>query len=131
MISSSLLIKGDQQLREIHRQNQITQQILSNYLERKLFPFRRPNQQAPSIEEILPTLAPIGKNHNQQQPTNGDTDSDSYEDDVDSDETTDNTSSNINADSFPETLQSVESEHLDSYYDDEGQNLLEFYLLIF
>ncbi|XP_037820987.1 putative uncharacterized protein DDB_G0289963 [Lucilia sericata] len=39
---------------EIARQNQITQQILSNYLERRLFPHRSINQKIPTIEEILP-----------------------------------------------------------------------------
>ncbi|XP_065361249.1 nucleomorphin [Calliphora vicina] len=39
---------------EIARQNQITQQILSNYLERRLFPHRSANQKIPTIAEILP-----------------------------------------------------------------------------
>lgn len=94
-------------------------------MERKLFPFRRPNQQAPSIEDILPTTSPIEMQHQNDE---DDTNSESYEDDVQSNEEEgDDGDTQINADSFPETLQSVESEHLDSYYDDEG-HLRNFFL---
>ncbi|KAI9588565.1 hypothetical protein GQX74_004410 [Glossina fuscipes] len=39
---------------EIARQNQITQQILTHYIERRLFPFSNVKQKVPSIAEILP-----------------------------------------------------------------------------
>uniref|UniRef100_A0A1A9W4L4 Uncharacterized protein n=1 Tax=Glossina brevipalpis TaxID=37001 RepID=A0A1A9W4L4_9MUSC len=39
---------------EIERQNQITQQILTHYIERRLFPFSNVNKRVPSIAEILP-----------------------------------------------------------------------------
>lgn len=39
---------------EIQRQNRITQRIIANFLERRLFPFRRPQNDVPTIDEILP-----------------------------------------------------------------------------
>lgn len=39
---------------EIQRQNRITQRIIENFLERKLFPNRRPQHEVPTIDEILP-----------------------------------------------------------------------------
>lgn len=39
---------------EIQRQNRITQRIIANFLERKLFPYRRPQHEVPTIDEILP-----------------------------------------------------------------------------
>lgn len=44
---------------EIARQNQITEQILSNYLQRRLFPLRSVNQKIPTIAEILPKPKPL------------------------------------------------------------------------
>lgn len=44
---------GDSQ-NEIQRQNRITQRIIANFLERRLFPFRRPQNDVPTIDEILP-----------------------------------------------------------------------------
>nr|XP_016993242.2 low affinity immunoglobulin epsilon Fc receptor isoform X1 [Drosophila takahashii] len=43
---------------EIARQNQITQQIFANYLERRLFPNRTANQKIPTIADILPKPKP-------------------------------------------------------------------------
>ncbi|KAH8339618.1 hypothetical protein KR067_006722 [Drosophila pandora] len=43
---------------EIARQNQITQQIFANYLERRLFPNRTGNQKIPTIADILPKPKP-------------------------------------------------------------------------
>lgn len=42
---------------EIQRQNRITQRIIANFLERRLFPFRRPQNDVPTIDEILPVPA--------------------------------------------------------------------------
>lgn len=86
-------------VKEIQRQNRITQQIITNYLERKLFPHRRPHSNAPSVDDIIqiPGL---------------------------SDETRtlliEKGGKNKDADDHdPETLQSVESEHVDSVYTEE------------
>ncbi|KAH8255191.1 hypothetical protein KR038_000674 [Drosophila bunnanda] len=43
---------------ELARQNQITQQIFANYLERRLFPNRSANQKIPTIADILPKPKP-------------------------------------------------------------------------
>ncbi|XP_017104044.2 uncharacterized protein tfc isoform X1 [Drosophila bipectinata] len=43
---------------ELARQNQITQQIFANYLERRLFPNRTANQKIPTIADILPKPKP-------------------------------------------------------------------------
>lgn len=114
----TLIISAGNQLREIQRQNRITQQIVQNYLERKLFPYRRPRQQVPSIDEILPltTEAPI--KYNKQQEIKDDDDL-LRDEDQDFKEYYD-----------PETLQSVESEHYDSIYGDDQGRSLGVYLFI-
>lgn len=114
----TLIISAGNQLREIQRQNRITQQIVQNYLERKLFPYRRPRQQVPSIDEILPltTEAPI--KYNKQQEVKDDDDL-LRDEDQDFKEYYD-----------PETLQSVESEHYDSIYGDDQGRSLGVYLFI-
>lgn len=84
-------------VREIQRQNQITQKIIQNYLERKLFPNRRPQHSAPSVDEIIqiPGLSDetktllISKGGTKRGVNDKDSDD-------------------------PETLQSVESEHVDN-----------------
>lgn len=43
---------------ELARQNQITQQIFANYLERRLFPNRSQSQKIPTIADILPKPRP-------------------------------------------------------------------------
>lgn len=86
-------------------------------MERKLFPYRRPQHQVPSIDEILPltTEAPI-KHNKQQREINED---DEALRDEDFKEYFD-----------PETLQSVESEHYDSIYGDDQGRSLGVYLFI-
>lgn len=42
------------ELREIERQNTITAQILENFLERRLFPNKRPTHRLPTLDDILP-----------------------------------------------------------------------------
>lgn len=95
---------------EIQRQNRITEQILTNFLERKLFPNRRPQQKAPTIDEILPAYvdepANSTKTRNKHSTLQPDDDELSL--------------------SEQDALQSVESEHVDSFYqdrDDEGRSL--------
>lgn len=87
-------------------------------MERKLFPYRRPRQQVPSIDEILPltTEAPI--KYNKQQEIKDDDDL-LRDEDQDFKEYYD-----------PETLQSVESEHYDSIYGDDQGRSLGVYLFI-
>lgn len=84
-------------VREIQRQNRITQQIITNYLERKLFPNRRPQHHAPSIDEII-QLPGLSEETKTLLIAKGVKEKDS--DDTDSD-----------------TLQSVESEHIDNILD--------------
>lgn len=99
------------ELREIQRQNKITAQILENFLERRLFPNKRPTHKLPTLHDILPKSpvdvkpqehrVPIKRNNNDYN-SDGDNDDPEYQD----------------LDRDPESLQSVESEHVDSYYDD-------------
>ncbi|XP_001352460.4 uncharacterized protein tfc isoform X1 [Drosophila pseudoobscura] len=46
---------------ELQRQNQITQQIFANYLERRLFPNRSVSQKIPTIADILPKPKPSAR----------------------------------------------------------------------
>lgn len=77
--------------RELERQNRITQQILQNYLERRLFPHRQAH--APSPSEILPPL---------KRPN-------------------DSIQEKLGPKSDAETLQSVESEHISAVYEDDEE----------
>lgn len=88
----STLFVGNDEQHEIQRQNRITEQILTNFFERRFFPNRKPKP-APTIDEILPPESranPSILKHKE------------------------------NDDDEPETdnLQSVESEHVDSFYRD-------------
>lgn len=97
----SCIFVGQDEQHEIQRQNRITEQILTNYFERKFFPNRKPKP-APTIDEILPpeSRASIRDKHSAQR-----------EDDDEPD--TDN-------------LQSVESEHVDSFYRDYTEGRWKF-----
>lgn len=103
--------------KEIQRQNRITAQIVANYLERRLFPFKRPTHRIPTVDEILPTsdttkpVMPTIKTARNTVPTN----------DTDKDPNDDNLSNDYESESDPENLQSVESEHVDSYYKDDNE----------
>lgn len=116
---------------EIQRQNRITAQIVANYLERRLFPFKRPTQRLPTVDEILPTTAQLLNNQNDQtaeskmkitrqlgtnnaEPTNDDDDLDDISDEEDY-------ANDDNLD--PEHLQSVESNHVDSYYPEMNESI--------
>uniref|UniRef100_A0A336M120 CSON006891 protein n=1 Tax=Culicoides sonorensis TaxID=179676 RepID=A0A336M120_CULSO len=83
-------------VREIQRQNRITQQIITNYLERKLFPNRRPQHQAPSVDEII-QIPGISEDTKTLLIAKGGKDKDDDQD--------------------PETLQSVGSENIDNILD--------------
>lgn len=83
---------SDDGTHEIQRQNRITEQILTNFFERKLFPDRKPKP-APTIDEILPAEPRPVRNKNSIH-------KDHSEDD----------------DSESDNLQSVESEHVDTFY---------------
>jgi hypothetical protein len=90
--SSLLSFVGQDEQHEIQRQNRITEQILSSFFERKFFPNRKPKP-APTIDEILPPESranPSILKHKENDDDEPDTDN----------------------------LQSVESEHVDSFYRD-------------
>ncbi|KAL3275272.1 hypothetical protein HHI36_020041 [Cryptolaemus montrouzieri] len=53
--------------REIARQNRITEQILQNYLEKRLFPHRHRSSQAPTVWDILPVERRRPNNNIQDQ----------------------------------------------------------------
>lgn len=108
--------QGDD-LREIQRQNTITAQILENFLERRLYPNKRPTHRLPTLDEILPkavrsvtTRAPNATSRHPfdkvPEPTDDD-DDDQFGSSEDGEDYRD-----------PESLQSVESEHVDSYLDE-------------
>lgn len=116
---------------EIQRQNRITAQIVASYLERRLFPLKRPSNRLPTVDEILPPTL-TQQQLNQQNAFNHENTSESKSkitrhlqhgkntelnddiDDIDEDYTNDDTSTE--QDQEPENLQSVESTHVDSYY---------------
>ncbi|KAJ8919773.1 hypothetical protein NQ315_006302 [Exocentrus adspersus] len=95
-------------LREIQRQNQITTQILQNYLEKRLFGNNR-SSKPPSLWEILPRTRRKPKN-NIQEVINGTLEGDK------------------------ESLQSVESERVSAYEDyldrefDENEGRIFFFI---
>ena len=92
-----MIFVGQDGQHEIQRQNKITEQILTNFFERKFFPNRKPQQKVPTIEEILPSIDEPPNPHNKE-----------LKDDEDRD----------GSDLTEDSLQSVESEHVDSFYGD-------------
>lgn len=107
---------------EIQRQNLITEQILANFLERRLFPHRMPSQKIPSIDDILPTTPAPTTSASFRNATGGE--QQIYDDEE------------INYDHDIESLQNSESEHLDSFYEeyggrDQGRSLGVFFCLFF
>lgn len=107
----------------MQRQNRITAQIVANYLERKLFPFKPPTQRLPTVDEILPSM----------RQTSADTETESKSKQARHLQHN-NSNENVNLDDGfnvnvrlnddyddeqdPENLQSVESNHFDSVYQD-------------
>lgn len=65
-IKCDLLSSSGYSPNEIQRQNRITQRIIANFLERKLFPYRRPQHQVPTIDEILPLTTEQPRLHKQR-----------------------------------------------------------------
>lgn len=122
---------------ELQRQNRITAQIVANYLERKLFPYKKPTQRLPTVDEIIPSM---------RQPSTSDTDTDTESTfepklkqtrhlkrnnnaNVDLDDGL-NVNVRVNDDydvdeQDPENLQSVESKHFDSIYQDIVDNYID------
>lgn len=92
----SHLLGSSDDVHEIQRQNRITEQILSNFFERKFFPNRK-HRPAPTIDEILPQESRPSRSNRQS----------SDDDDNESD-----------------NLQSVESEHVDTIYRTSGESNL-------
>lgn len=93
----STFFLGPDEQHEIQRQNRITEQILTNFFERKFFPNRKPKP-APTIDEILPPESRANPSIRNKHSTQKEND----------DDETDN-------------LQSVESEHVDSFYRDYSE----------
>lgn len=112
-IISSLFIGNGHDLQEIQRQNKITAQILENFLERRLFPNKRPTHKLPTVDEILPktTVRPIRAT---PKPLDRPSAAEQFDD-----ENVDDIDDRDNNEQDPESLQSVESEHVDSYYSDD------------
>lgn len=113
---------------ELQRQNRITAQIVANYLERKLFPFKRPTQRLPTVDEILPSMRqpstdtdfepkPKQTRHLQNQANVN----------LEDDDLNDNISLNDDYDDEqdPENLQSVESNRFESIYQDLIDNTID------
>lgn len=125
---------------EIQRQNRITAQIVANYLERRLFPFKKPTNRLPTVDEILPPTMLL-QQQQRMQFNESDTDSESeskhkitrhlqhgnqdtdINDDINVDEDYINDDQDQELD--PENLQSVESNHFDSYYPEETNEINE------
>jgi hypothetical protein len=84
-------------IHEIQRQNRITEQILTNFFERKFFPHRKPRP-APTIDDILPPEPRPNRSNKQHHQTKDEDD-----------------------DSESDNLQSVESEHVDTFYRTSGE----------
>lgn len=89
--------KSTDDAHEIQRQNRITEQILTNFFERKFFPNRKPRP-APTIDDILPLESRPNRSNKQHHQSKDDDD-----------------------DSESDNLQSVESEHVDTFYRTSGE----------
>lgn len=89
---------------ELARQNRITQEILEHYLQRRLFPHRSGGSRPPSLADILPPP---------ERPNNLSSAEEVVDDAQDAGDT---------ADTGDENLQSVESEQVNSVYE-EGKSI--------
>ncbi|KAL7049977.1 hypothetical protein ACKWTF_003927 [Chironomus riparius] len=85
---------------EVQRQNKITEQILTSFLERKLYPNRKPRP-GPTLDDILPLETRPTRNKHSTQKDNDDDDNES------------------------DNLQSVESEHVDTFYRSDCPNCVD------
>lgn len=112
---------------ELQRQNRITAQIVANYLERKLFPFKRPTQRLPTVDEILPTMRQPSTDA-EFKPKSKQTRHLQNQENVNlEDDLNDNIQLNDDYDDEqdPENLQSVESNHFESIYQDIIDNTID------
>lgn len=129
--------------KEIQRQNRITAQIVANYLERRLFPFKRPTHRLPTVDEILPAASPQNSSESKTKFTRhldygGLSGTATGDDDESQDDEYFNSDDNNEQDLDPneENLQSVESNHVDSFYSEMNGSINNesegrFYLFFF
>lgn len=120
--------------KEIQRQNRITANIVASYLERRLFPFKRPTHRLPTVDEILPAQntsesktkftrhldygSGLSARATAAGGGGGGDDDESQDDDYFNND--DNNEQDL--DPNEENLQSVESNHVDSFYQDMNGN---------
>lgn len=105
-------------MHELERQNKITQQILEAFIQKKLG-LQTSVPKAPSILDILPVKMPISLTPKQPEPEieeDMEDIEDMEQDNMDSQEITDD--HELRED---DSLQSVESEQIDSIYNTEGK----------
>lgn len=95
--------------KEIHRQNQITARIVANYIERRLFPFKRPTHRLPTVDEILPAAKTQNISESKTKRNL------SFIDDED-------VSDDYFTDYEPEELQFSQTNHVDSFYSEMNGN---------
>lgn len=122
---------------EIQRQNRITARIVANYLERRLFPFKRPTHRLPTVDEILPTTSSFSNQENTAESKtkitrhlDHGTKAGSSDDDHLNEDDDDDSSEQIFDPNDPENLQSVESNHVDSYYPDMNEGRYQLFYSI-
>lgn len=102
-------------------------------MERRLFPFKRPSQRLPTVEEILPTTSQLLHQHDNtaesktkitRQLAHGTSGAPPNDDDIgDEDYTTDDINEHDIDPNDPENLQTVESNHVDSYYPEMNESI--------
>lgn len=117
---------------EIQRQNRITAQIVANYLERRLFPFKRPSHRLPTVDEILPTTSQQLNQHDNtaesktkitRQLEHGTNGAPTNDDDIGDEDYSDDINEHDIDPNDPENLQTVESNHVDSYYPEMNESI--------
>lgn len=88
-------------------------------MERRLFPFKRPTHRIPTVDEILPTSDTAKLNGPSIKTTRNTVPANNSDKDINDD----SLNSDYEPESDPENLQSVESEHVDSYYNDSDNEI--------
>lgn len=107
-------------------------------MERRLFPFKKPTNRLPTVDEILPPTTLLQQQQRMQfNESNTDSESESkhkitrhlqhgnQDTDINDDINVDEDYINDDQDLEPESLQSVESNHVDSYYPEESNEINE------
>lgn len=115
---------------EIQRQNRITAQIVANYLERRLFPFKRPTHRLPTVDEILPTTALLPNQDTDESKVKvtrhldhgRNADPSTSGDEINDEDYVNGGEQDIDPND-PENLQSVESNNVNSYYQETNESL--------